>query len=333
MIAAPLGAEPLRLAFWHTELSRKGPGLLLRDILKGEDQVVAVVDGLRQVQADVVVLAGIDWDHDGITLSALADTVRARDGPDYPFLIAPRPNTGIDTGLDLDGDGRLGGPGDAQGYGRFAGEGALAILSRYPVAMSADHSERLWRDMPDSLLIDAQGREGAAAIGGAVQRLSTVAHAEITVDHPHGPLTLMIFHATPPVFDGPEDRNGRRNHDEVLFWKHRLDGAFGPALDQRLAIIGAANLPPQGGDGRNQAIQTLLTDPRLRDPPGLRGKPTVDWPDPGPGKLRVDYILPSRDLKVIDAGLTADPKASRHSLIWVDLEAHAAKAPRASPGI
>ena len=29
-------------------------------------------------------------------------------------------------------------------------------------------------------------------------------------------------HPTPPAFDGPEDRNGRRNHDEIRFWSDYL---------------------------------------------------------------------------------------------------------------
>lgn len=321
------------MAFWHTELSRKGPGVLLADTLKGDPQVDAVVQALIRNQPDIAVLAGIDYDHGLATLTALRDRISAGGGPEFPHLAAPRPNTGMDTGLDMDGDGRLGGPGDAQGYGRFAGQGGLAVLSRHPVHLIVDHSARLWRDLPDSLLIDRAGRTGPEATGAGVQRLSTVAHAEYRVDLPGSdPLTLMIFHASPPVFDGPEDRNGRRNHDEVLFWKHRLDGAFGPSPSLPYALIGAANLDPAGGDGRSAAIKSLLGDPRLRDPPGLAGKPTVDWPAPGPGALRVDYILPSRDLPIRDAGVTTDPEASRHALIWVDIDLQAATRDPATSG-
>ena len=28
----------------------------------------------------------------------------------------------------------------------------------------------------------------------------------------------LVSHPTPPVFDGPEDRNGTRNHDEIRLW-------------------------------------------------------------------------------------------------------------------
>ena len=29
---------------------------------------------------------------------------------------------------------------------------------------------------------------------------------------------FLVSHPTPPVFDGPEDRNGTRNFDEIRFW-------------------------------------------------------------------------------------------------------------------
>ena len=29
---------------------------------------------------------------------------------------------------------------------------------------------------------------------------------------------VLASHPTPPSFDGGEDRNGRRNHDEIRFW-------------------------------------------------------------------------------------------------------------------
>jgi len=39
----PAWAEPIRVATYNAELSRKGPGLLLRDILRGKDDQLAAV--------------------------------------------------------------------------------------------------------------------------------------------------------------------------------------------------------------------------------------------------------------------------------------------------
>jgi hypothetical protein len=33
-------------------------------------------------------------------------------------------------------------------------------------------------------------------------------------------LTLLTWHAGPPAFGGPQERNRRRNHDETAFWLH-----------------------------------------------------------------------------------------------------------------
>jgi hypothetical protein len=30
---------------------------------------------------------------------------------------------------------------------------------------------------------------------------------------------VLASHPTPPTFDGAEDRNGKRNHDEIRFWR------------------------------------------------------------------------------------------------------------------
>ncbi|MFN7599368.1 MAG: endonuclease/exonuclease/phosphatase family protein, partial [Cereibacter sp.] len=144
--AGPCLAETLRVATFHAELSRDGPGLLLRDILRSDPQVEAAARVIAFADPDVLVLLGIDYDHGLVALGAFADRVAAA-GSVYPHRFALRPNTGYATGLDMDGDGRLGGPRDAQGYGRFAGQGGMAVLSRLSIdpAGVRDLSGLLWR--------------------------------------------------------------------------------------------------------------------------------------------------------------------------------------------
>ena len=352
LAAPPAQAEVLRLAFYATELGRKGPGLLYRDIARGDDpQAEAVAAVIAAAAPDVLVLSGIDYDHDLLALSALVERIAAAGGGPYPHRIALPPNAGLRTGIDLDGDGRTGGPGDAQGWGRFAGSGALAILSRLPVDGDGlrDLSGLPWADLPGGL-IDGAGLSAEAA---AVQRLSSHGHWLVPLRLPGGArITLMTWQATPPVFDGPEDRNGRRNHDETALWLRLLDGALGAAPDAPFVILGNANLDPLDGEGRRGALAALLSDPRLQDPaPASTGGPaaaaaqgganaaqrgdpaldTVDWgDDPGPGNLRVTYLLPSADLAVGGAGVLWPPPgdplaatvaaASRHRLVWLDLQ-------------
>ncbi len=74
ILAAGAGqAGTLRIATFNTELSRDGPGLLLRDIERGSDpQIAAVVEVISAAQPDVLALQGIDWDYEGRSLAALA---------------------------------------------------------------------------------------------------------------------------------------------------------------------------------------------------------------------------------------------------------------------
>jgi len=346
-LAGYAGAKTIRIATYNTDLARKGPGILLRDILTGEDpQILAVQQVIKAVAPDILVVQGVDYDLGLEALRALRDAVSS-DGPKFPYIFALRPNSGMATGLDMDGDRRKGGARDAQGYGQFAGEGGMAILSRYAIDAGGvrDFSPMLWKDIPGALLPELNGKAFPSPEAQKVQRLSSVAHWVVPIELEGGArLDLLTFHATPPVFDGPEDRNGRRNHDEILFWIHYLNGEFGPVSNPDFAVIGDANLDPIDGEGRKQAILDLLNDPRLRDPAPMRpgkventaghkGDPkldTVDWPLPDPGPMRVDFILPSAGLKVVNSGIywpengtdaaAVAAAASRHRMVWVDLE-------------
>ena len=147
--ATPIAAQSLRIATFNTELSRKGPGLLLRDILRGEDpQVIAFRQLMLDVRPDVIALQGIDFDLRNAALSALVNDLGAA-GLVYPYSFASAPNAGQASGLDLNGNGRLGDADDAHGYGRFNGMGGMAVLSRFPIQHDAveDYTPMLWRDL------------------------------------------------------------------------------------------------------------------------------------------------------------------------------------------
>ena len=328
MLATAAQADTLRIATYNTELQRDGPGLFLRDLARGGDeQIDAVLAVIAAADADVLALQGIDYDLTGEALQRFAKAAG------YRYHFALRPNTGMDTGLDMDGDGRLGGPRDAQGYGRFSGQGGMAVLSRFPIDADnvQDLSALLWVDAPAPLLPEVGGTPFPSAEAQAAQRLSTTGHWVVPIVAPDGLFHLMTFHASPPVFDGPEDRNGKRNHDEILLWTHVLSGVVGTPPPGPFVIAGDANLDPVDGQGIKDAITTLLAFPEVQDvaPRGFSDTDTVDWDDPVPGDLRVDYVLPSTHWTVKDSGVLwpapGDPMAetvemaSRHRLVWVDL--------------
>jgi len=333
LVSWPALAETLRVATWNVGLDRGGPGVLLRDIMRGEDaQVDAIARVIARTEPDILLLQKVDYDHDLHALRALRDRL-AQDGAHYDHVFALRPNSGMPTGLDMDGDGRRGNERDAQGYGAFSGQGGMAIMSAFPIDADAvqDFSARLWRDLPGAQLPKrADGTPFPSPEAQQIQRLSYTGHWVVPILLPSGPLRLMAFHATPPVFDGPEDANGRRNHDEIRFWQLYLDGAFGAAPRARFILMGDANLDPDHGDGA--AIRALLDDPRLQDPRPAHMGPapryaTVEWEQTGP--RRVSYILPSVDLQIAGAGIhwpsggtearDAAATASHHRLTWVDL--------------
>ncbi len=177
----------------------------------------------------------------------------------------------------------------------------------------------------------------------AVQLLSTSGHYQVPVLYAEGrALNLLVWYATPPVFDGPEDRNGRRNRDEAAFWLRLLDGSLPyPPPPSPFVLLGQSNLDPVDGDGLHDAMQALLTNPALQDPqprgtsghtdPGQKGDPALDtafYPK-GVGGLRVDVILPQAGLNVASAGILwpaeTDPfaailaAASRHRPVWAEI--------------
>lgn len=317
-LAPAAGAETIRIATYSPELTRDGPGLLLRDLQRSDAQIDAVVEVIAHADADILLLTGFDWDYHGEALSAFRGKLAEADAV-YPYYYAGKPNSGMQSGIDLNGDGRLGTPDDAQGYGRFMGSRGMALLSRLPLGQVQDLTDSLWRDLPDNLMPETPPEVME------VQRLSSRAHWQIEVLTPRGPLELLMLSATTPAYDGPEDRNGRRNHDELAFFLERLPEA-------PWVLMGKINLDPEIGEGRRQALQRLLSLSNDPEPVGgVAGTATADWGvdrKGNPRRKRVDYVLPSKKLTVRNAAVVWPERgslaktvksASRHYLIWVDI--------------
>ena len=316
-------AEPLRLATWAESFSRRGPGLLLRDIGSGKDpQILAAVALIDSVAPDVLLLTEFDYDAEGRALAAFA----AAFGERFPHHYAGRPNSGRASGADLDRNGALGEPRDAWGYGRFAGDGGLALLSRYPIRAEAirELTGLPWAALPDAVF--PQGPDGPfwpAEVEAAIP-VSSRAHWIVPLVLPDGRgFDLLAFGATPPIYDGAEDANGLRNAAELSVWTAALDGGLAGldwVPDARFAVIGNANLDPARGQGQRQAMAAMLRRPDLRDP--LPGQPTAVWPD-GPGGLRLSYILPSAAVTLRAAGIEEGENREAlgpHRLVWVEVD-------------
>ena len=364
-MAVPAVAEPpddVRFATYNASLNRFNQGDLLEDL-----QDVAAGDPVPQVDNVLAIIARNDadvllvneFDFDPAAGELFADLA----GYEHHF-IAPS-NTGIPSGHDLNNDGVIGGPDDAFGFGFFPGQYGMLVLSDFPLPEARTFQEVLWADMPGARLPQLDGSPWFTDEELEDVRLSSKSHWDVTVDVP-GPkdVHLLASHPTPPVFDGPEDRNGLRNADEIRFWAdyvHPAEGAWivddddvagGLEPGSRFVIAGDLNSDPVDGDSLPGAAQQLLDLPFvntkltptsegaveqaiLQGPPNVVATAqydTADFAEP-PGNLRADYVLPSRQLKLLDAAVdwptTGDPDfaqvgtypfpASDHRLVWIDV--------------
>ncbi|HET7810391.1 MAG TPA: endonuclease/exonuclease/phosphatase family protein [Steroidobacteraceae bacterium] len=375
----------LRIATFNCSLNRPVEGGLLRSLsTPGDPQARAVAEIIQRVRPDILLLQEFDYDAAGASLAAFQSNYLARpqggaQAIHFEHSFFAGSNTGTPSGFDLDRDGRIGGGGDALGFGEFPGQYAMVLLSRFPIERDAVRTFRqfLWRDMPGALLPDDPSTPAPADWCSpqalAVLPLSSKSHWDVPVRVGGQALHLLISHPTPPAFDGPEDRNGRRNHDEIRLWSDYLDGAAylrddagraGGFAGGRFVIMGDQNSDPVDGGSLHDAIDALVNHARVdrsfvpRSAGGpeaaarqgganqaQRGDPrfdTADFDDRVAGNLRVDYLLPSKGLRVcgggvfwpprssplarlVDGGDDAPPPSSDHRLAWIDVSAGAAR--------
>ena len=329
-------------------------------------QKVAAI--IQQVRPDVLLLNEFDWYE---LDSALLFITNYLDKPQfgneaisYNQGLSGAVNTGVDSKLDLNNNGVLAEPEDTWGYGRFPGQYGMAVFSRFPLKL--EHTFRFfkWNDMPDAL--EPMNPDGSTWYPDEIYkqlRLSSKSHWDIALEIGDKTIHFLVSHPTPPVFDGPEDRNGTRNHDEIRFWADYIDpirsayiyddtgSTGGLAENATFVIAGDLNADPVDGDSSNGAILQLLNHPLVNatcipDSKGAeqasltqgeknlehKGNPaadTGDFNDKYTGNMRIDYVLPSANLKVIGCGVfwpaEGEPgfeliDVSDHRLVWIDIE-------------
>lgn len=292
--------RPLRLATYNTSLYSDQTGGLIAELQGDSAHARKIAAVLQQVRPDLVLLNEFDFDdaHRAADLFQQRYLEVAQPGGGQPLHFAYRylapVNTGVQSGLDLDNDGQVGGEGrrrgnDAWGYGLHPGQYGMLVLSRYPIDEAKVRTFQLlkWSALPGAIrpVVAETGRSFYSDAVWSQLRLSSKSHWDVPVKTPHGVIHALVSHPTPPVFDGPEKRNAARNHDELRLWQHYLSGGDAPwlcddrghcgglAADARFVILGDLNNDPVDGDGRHDAIAALLEHPRvLRHPtPGSPG--------------------------------------------------------------
>jgi hypothetical protein len=379
--ASSSGHPPeVRIATFNASLNRNAEGQLIEHLsTPGNAQAATVAEIIQRVRPDLLLVNEFDFDRDGTAArlfqqNYLSVPHNGAAAIEYPYRFVAPSNTGIPSGFDLNNDGTVGGPDDAFGFGFFPGQFGMAVYSMHPIVVDDVRTFQTfrWADMPGALLPDDPATPAPADwftdAELDVVRLSSKSHWDLPIDIDGRLVHFLVSHPTPPVFDGPEDRNGRRNHDEIRLWADYVrpgrasayiyDDAGqrgGLAPGARFVIAGDQNADPLDGDSVPGAAQLLLEHPRVNTSVtpssdgavdaaarqgganlSHRGDPafdTADFADSTPGNLRVDYVLPSRPLRIVDAAVfwpTADDPlfrlvgdfpfpSSDHRLTWIDV--------------
>ncbi|HET9590933.1 MAG TPA: endonuclease/exonuclease/phosphatase family protein [Anaerolineales bacterium] len=392
-LAVPVGAAPapadaldsnslnvVRFATFNASLNRGAAGQLVEHLSTPDNaQAQAVAEIIQRTRPDVLLINEFDFVAGGVAAELfqknyLSVSQNEADPIEYGYYFVAPSNTGIPSGFDLNNDGSVGGPDDAFGFGFFPGQFGMAVYSRYPINEDGIRTFQnfLWKDMPGALLPDDPGTPVPADWYSSeeleVFRLSSKSHWDIPIQIGNKVVHFLVSHPTPPVFDGPEDRNGRRNFDEIRFWADYItpgqasryiyddEGQSGGLKPGEMFVIaGDQNSDPLDGDSIPGSIQLLIEHPLVntRVTPSSEGAveaaalqggandthlsdpafDTADFSDSAPGNLRADYVLPRKNLQIVDAAVfwpvQADPlfrltgvfpfPSSDHRLVWVDV--------------
>ena len=378
---AAAGGERIRFATFNASLNRNFEGQLIADLsTPANGQARTVAEIIQRARPEVLLINEFDFDSGNVALRLFQDNYLSvsQNGADpivYPYRYTAPSNTGIPSGFDFNNNGVIGGPDDAYGFGFFPGQFGMAVYSMHPILYSEIRTFQnfLWKDMPGARLPDDPATPAPADWYSleelAAFRLSSKSHWDVPIRVAGDTIHFLVSHPTPPVFDGPEDRNGTRNFDEIRLWADYItpgpsnfyiyDDAGdrgGLAPNSRFVIAGDENSDPLDGDSIPGSIQQLLEHPLVNTKvtPSSEGaaeaallqgganathrsdpkNDTADFADTAPGNLRADYVLPRKNLRILDSAvfwpLQSDPlfrltgvfpfPSSDHRLVWVDVQ-------------
>ncbi|MHC4877098.1 MAG: choice-of-anchor I family protein [Planctomycetota bacterium] len=358
--AAPV--SEVRFATFNTSLS--GPDLPSQLSTTEDFNAQRIAEIIQRSNPDVILLNEFNFDAAGVSADLFRENYLeiSQNGADpihFPYVFAAPSNTGVDSGFDLDNDGSTGGDGDAFGFGGFDGQFGMLLLSKYPIVEDGVRTFQnfLWKDMPGAMLpadpADADGNMDTAnwytAAELDVVRLSSKSHWDVPIDVNGKVIHALASHPTPPVFDGPEDRNGTRNHDEIRFFADYIDPAQsgyiyddvefaaagnttpgspsgGLAPGESFVILGDLNADPFDGDSTNNPVDLLLSNPLVNttDTPDSLGGPEDSTNDGGdntthsgdPAFDTSDFGEPPGNLRVDYALPSADLTILNAEVFW-----------------
>lgn len=342
--------KSIRFATYNSSLYSDDDNGLVKRLQNDDAGAKKIAAVIQHQRPDVLLVNEFDYDAAGIAAKLFREKYLevAQDGQQpisYPYFFIAPVNTGVQSGMDLNNNGTVGGSGrdrgdDAFGYGLHPGQYGMLVLSQFPIdsEKARTFQKLLWKDLPGAIQPNnpASNQPWYKPEMWARLRLSSKSHWDLPIETPGGTVHFLVSHPTPPVFDGPEDRNGARNHDEIKLWAEYLSNqntswlcddkgvCGGLAADARFVIAGDLNADPVDGDGVPGSVRQLLDHPRVlkygtptsegavvsaqtvgQGNLGHKGNPAEDTGDFGPkvGNMRLDYVLPSANLNVKKSGV------------------------------
>lgn len=294
--------------------------ILDKNVMLNEDKIKAgkiiqirnIAAIIQTVRPEILLLAKFNNDGTGQDLRALnsfqqnylgmaqnrnsIDTGNLLEPIIYPYLQSFSTNSGENSGLDLDNNGKLGEmPGDAWGEGNYHGQRAFALMSMHEIDKNNSRSfqDFKWKDIPGAqnpTIINCFNPISPIPAGMACGdkwynveewnrvRLSSQNHVDVPIKIKttlgFTTVHLLISHPSPPVgINLITDNDKLRNKAEIQFWSDYVSNKSyiyddkgrtgGLARDSHFVLLGDLNADPDNGDSDRMAISKLLTHPEI----------------------------------------------------------------------
>lgn len=351
--------DDLRVATLHADITAEASAEqpvenLIAALRTGNHtQARAVAQTVQTNAPDVLVLTGVTYDQEQQIAEELRTYLsagqRTETGLDYPYMFTAPTNSGSESGVDLDGDGTIGGAGDAIGYGEYPGQYGTVVFSKHPIVEDEVRTFQkfLWSDLPENSMPEDRFSE----LESSVLRLNETSLWDVPVEV-EGQTVHIIATA---VASQHEDADTSRGDDIRRVLADYVSGqawylyddegetaSLSPGTPLVVAGVPAAEGVPAEG------LSALLDSPVLQDtaPAVVSEVPAAEHPGgseegeagatrhiPGAQDRRTSYVLPSEVLDVSGSGVfwpgedergheVVNPDSAYaldDRLVWVDL--------------